>query len=154
MMTLTVEIPALDRLCSILENRDKAGLVEAIEQEIVAKLKEAAEGGTPKPEFKVVEPETDHPWKEEIAPEAPETPSEPPKAKAKKETAEAPASVPASKPVDLADVQKAAAEMRDQGKLGAVTGMFGEFGIKKLSDLKGEQLQAFAERLRKMGAKL
>ena len=32
--------------------------------------------------------------------------------------------------------------------------MFPEFGIKKLSDLSGDKLQAFAERLRKMGATL
>ena len=40
-MTLTIDIPALDRLCGILENQEKAGMVEAIEQEIVRKLKEA-----------------------------------------------------------------------------------------------------------------
>ena len=32
--------------------------------------------------------------------------------------------------------------------------IFPEFGIKKLSDLKGEKLQAFGERLRAMGARV
>ena len=51
-------------------------------------------------------------------------------------------------------VQRAAAQMRDDGKLKAVTDMFPEFGIKKLSDLKGDQLQQFGDRLRAMGAKI
>lgn len=54
----------------------------------------------------------------------------------------------------LDQVQRAAAQLRDAGKLGAVTGMFGEFGIKKLSDLEGAKLVLFAERLKKLGAKL
>ena len=44
MITLTIEIPALDRLCAWLEGRDKAGLLEAVENEIVAKLTEMIEG--------------------------------------------------------------------------------------------------------------
>jgi hypothetical protein len=63
--TLTIEIPALDRLCAWLEGRDKAGLLEAVENEIVAKLEEAAKSGVPKPEFKEVEPDNDHPRKDE-----------------------------------------------------------------------------------------
>ena len=58
------------------------------------------------------------------------------------------------KPVTLADVQKAAAQMRDDGRLDAVKGLFPEFGIKKLSDLKGDALQGFAAKLREMGAKI
>ena len=54
----------------------------------------------------------------------------------------------------LDQVQRAAAQMRDQGKLKAVIDMFPEFGIKKLSDLKAGQLPAFAERLRGLGAVL
>ena len=42
MMTLTIEIPALDRLCNWLESRDKTDLLGAIENEIVQKIKEAA----------------------------------------------------------------------------------------------------------------
>ena len=67
-------------------------------------------------------------------------------------TPTAPPNTPA--PVTLDAVQRAAAQLRDAGKLNQVTGMFGEFGIKKLSDLKGDALQGFAERLRQLGAKL
>ena len=50
-------------------------------------------------------------------------------------------------------LQRAAAQMRDEGKLQAVTGLFPEFGIRKLSDLKdNDKLTEFAARLRAMGA--
>ena len=39
-------------------------------------------------------------------------------------------------------------------KVKAVTDLFPAFGIKKLSDLKGDALQAFGAKLREMGAKL
>ena len=39
--TLTVEIPALDRLCAVLEQQDRAGVCKQIEDEIVAKMREA-----------------------------------------------------------------------------------------------------------------
>ena len=58
------------------------------------------------------------------------------------------------KPFTLEQVQKAAAQMRDEGKLQAVKDLFPEFKIRKLSDLEGDALQAFAGRLREMGAKL
>ena len=153
MMTMTIEIPALDRLCAWLESRDKTGVVQEIENEIVARLEAAAEGGVPKPALKEVPAGDDHPWKDEAKAEATAaagTSSDPAKAvppspKGKAEEA---------KPATLADVQKAAAQMRDEGRLNLVTGMFGEFGIKKLSDLKGDALQQFAERLRGMGAKI
>jgi len=155
-ITMTIEIPALDRLCGWLESRDKAGLVAAIEEEIVAKLKEAAEGGVPRPVFKEVPPAEDHPWKDE----AKERPTTAEAGRQEKTTSPAPDGAPSpkgegsGKPVTLDAVQRAAAQMRDDGKLKAVTDMFPEFGIKKLSDLKGDALQAFAERLRAMGAKI
>ena len=153
-MTLTIDIPALDRLCGILENQEKAGLVEAIEQEIVRKLEESVKSGVPRPVFQEVQPGPDHSWKGETAAEGQKRPSEPPKpGTTEKPTAPA-APAPATAAVTLDAVQKAAAQMRDEGKLKAVTDMFPEFGIKKLSDLKGDKLQAFGERLRKMGAKL
>ena len=152
-MTLTIDIPALDRLCGILESREKAGLVEAIEQEIVRKQKEAAES-TPRPVFQEVEPEQDHPWKDETAPDGQKRPSEPPKPETTEKPTAPAAPAPATAAVTLDAVQKAAAQMRDEGKLKAVTDMFPEFEVKKLSDLKGDKLQAFGERLRKMGAKL
>ena len=78
------------------------------------------------------------------AEEAEETPAQP---EAPEEAAEAAC-------VTLDQVQRAAAFLRDQGKLKAVTEMFGEFGIRKLSDLEGDKLQAFAGRLRGLGAEL
>lgn len=153
-LTMTIEIPALDRLCAWLESRDKADVVNAVEEEIVAKLKEAAEGGVPRPKFEEVPAGEDHPWKDEAAQTAQEGPKEPPKVEPTNVTPLPAAPAPAPKAATLADVQKAAAQMRDEGRLNQVTGLFGEFGIKKLSDLKGEQLQQFAERLRGMGAKI
>jgi hypothetical protein len=159
MMTLTIEIPALDRLCDILEERQRGTIIKDLKDEIVARLKEAAEGGAPKPEFEEVTPAEDHPWKGEAttAPEPREAAQEPPKTSSA--TADAVPPSPGGKaqeapPVTLEAIQLAAAQMRDQGKLKAVTDLFPEFGIKKLSDLKGEKLQAFGERLRAMGAKV
>ena len=147
MMTMTIEIPALDRLCGILEGWQRAGICQEIEDEIVGKLKAAAEGCVPKPEFKEVPAGEDHPWKGEAKAQNEATSSvtadaAPPSPEGKAQTA------------TLADVQKAAAQMRDEGRLNQVTGMFGEFGIKKLSDLKGDALQKFAAKLREMGAKV
>ena len=143
MMTLTIEIPALDRFCDWLETRDKSGLVEQIEQEIVTKLKEAAGNGTlAKAADRPTAQETQNATQEPPKPEPTEKPTAP----------AAPA--PATTAVTLDAVQRAAAQMRDDGKLKAVTDMFPEFGIKKLSDLKGDQLQTFGERLRAMGAKI
>lgn len=137
-LTMTIEIPALDRLCDWLES--KAGMAEAIESEIVTKLKEAAGSGTLEKAAKSPEGKKELP--QSAAPAAPSG----------KEPEKAPE--PEPKPVTLDAVQRAAAQMRDDGKLKAVTDMFPEFGIKKLSDLKGEKLQAFADRLRAMGAKI
>lgn len=153
-MTMTIEIPALDRLCAWLEGRDKAEVVNAVEEEIVAKLEAAVKGGVPKPEFREVPAGDDHPWKDEAAQKAQEGPKEPPKAEPTNVTPVPAAPAPATKTASLADVQKAAAQMRDEGRLNQVTGLFGEFGIKKLSDLKGEALQQFAGKLREMGAKV
>jgi len=141
-MTLTIEIPALDRLCAWLESRDKTDLLGVIENEIVQKIKEAAESGVPRPKF-------DAPSQEpQKAPQEPPKPEPTEKPTAPVETAQD------TKPVTLDAVQRAAAQMRDDGKLKAVTDMFPEFGIKKLSDLKGDQLQKFGDRLRAMGAKI
>lgn len=150
MITLTIEIPALDRLCDILEERQRGTIIKDLKDEIVTRLKAAAEGGVPKPEFEEVTPAEDHPWKEEAKAQNEETSSVtadavPPSPEGKAQEAE---------PVTLEAIQLAAAQMRDQGKLKAVTDLFPEFGIKKLSDLKGDKLQAFGERLRAMGAKV
>ena len=142
MMTLTIEIPALDRLCAWLESRDKTDLLGVIENEIVQKIKEAAESGVPRPKF-------DAP-----AQEPQKAPQEPPKPEPTEKPTAAAEPAPATPAVTLDAVQRAAAQMRDDGKLKAVTDMFPEFGIKKLSDLKGDQLQKFGDRLREMGAKI
>lgn len=142
MITLTIEIPALDRLCNWLESRDKTDLLGVIENEIVQKIKEAAESGVPRPKF-------DAPSQEPQ-----KAPQEPPKPEVTEKPTAAAAPAPATPAVTLDAVQRAAAQMRDDGKLKAVTDMFPEFGIKKLSDLKGDQLQKFGDRLREMGAKI
>jgi len=141
-MTLTIEIPALDRLCAWLESRDKTDLLGVIENEIVQKIKEAAESGVPRPKF-------DAPSQEPQ-----KAPQEPPKPEVTEKPTAAAEPAPATPAVTLDAVQRAAAQMRDDGKLKAVTDMFPEFGIKKLSDLKGDQLQKFGDRLRAMGAKI
>lgn len=156
-MTMTIEIPALDRLCTILEDRTRAEVLEELKEEIIAQLKaNATKKGAPKPELTEVPPPDDHPWKDEAqaAPEGQKGPQEPPKPEPTNVSPEPEAPKPAAAPATLAAVQSAAAQMRDAGKLKAVTDMFAEFGIAKLSDLKGDALQAFAERLRAMGAKL
>lgn len=153
---IRVEIPALDRLCDLMENRtpwpgeSKEALQEAVQQvaaqtspepqtETVARAAEQS-GLEPTPATEAVRAAQE-------PPEAPETPAPEPKPTANPEP-------PKGAAVTLDAVQRASAELRDDGKLKAVTDMFPEFGIKKLSDLSGDKLQAFAERLRKMGATL
>ena len=142
MLTMTIEIPALDRLCDWLDSQTKGRLLGELENEIVSKLKEAAESGVPRPKF------------DEPAPEPRTAPQEPPKPEPTEKPSTPAAPAPATPAITLDAVQRAAAQMRDDGKLKAVTDMFPEFGIKKLSDLKGDQLQTFGERLRGMGAKI
>lgn len=128
-ITLHVDIPALDRLARALEGRQ----VGQVENTLPAV--KASQAATEAPQAaKEAAPAEE--------PAAKEVPKEEPKEEAK--TAD----------YTLDQVQRAAARMRDQGKLGTVTGMFDEFGIKKLSDLKGEKLQEFAGRLIGLGASL
>ena len=147
MMTLTIEIPALDRLCDILEERQRGTIIKERKDDIIGKLKAAAEGGAPKPKFEEVTPAEDHPWKGETKAQNEATSSV---------TADAAPPSPEGKArvATLADVQQACARLRDAGKMAEVKGLFPEFGIKKLSDLKGDQLQKFGDRLREMGAKI
>lgn len=158
MMTVTIDIPALDRLCGILEGAERNGVAQAIEDEIVRKLKEAAKGDTLEKAAKVPTPAcercADYVTAKETAPEAQKPAQEPTKAETTEKPSAPEAPAPASKPATLADIQKAAAQLRDDGKLQAVKDLFPEFGIRKLSDLKADQLQTFAERLRGMGAKV
>ena len=134
MLSLTIDIPALDRLCDWLETRDKTSVAEELKNEIIHHLEKAA--------------------KQPTAPEPRKAPQEPPKPQPTEKPTAPAAPAPATPAVTLDAVQRAAAQMRDDGKLKAVTDMFPEFGIKKLSDLKGDQLQQFGERLRAMGARI
>lgn len=113
-LSITLKIPALDRLCDLLEKG-------------MQPLFPAPLGYVPNPE----------PIPTTTAAPDPEPQPEP-----KKPT------------VALDAIQRAAADLRDQGKLKAVTSLFPEFFIRKLSDLTPEKLEPFADRLREMGAKL
>ena len=150
-LIMTVEIPALDRLCDILEERQRVGIIEELKNEICKQLREAAESGAPRPGFREVAPGEDE---AKAASEPREAAQEPPKAEPTNAPDETAAPTTPAPPVTLEGIQLAAAQMRDQGKLKAVTDLFPEFGIKKLSDLKGDKLQAFGERLRAMGVRV
>ncbi len=157
---IRVEIPALDRLCDLMESRtpwlDKSK--EALRSKLQEAVQQVAAQTSPEPQTEAVARAAEQSGQEptpalEAVQAAQETPEPKPEPK--------PTANPEPKPeppkgaaVTLDAVQRASAELRDQGKLKAVTDMFPEFGIKKLSDLSGDKLQAFAERLRKMGATL
>ena len=136
-MTINVRIPALDRLCDLLEKGAQPlfpasptplGYVQNPEP---IPTTTAAPEPAPQPE-PTPQPE----------PEPEPAPDPEPQPEPKKPT------------VTLDAIQRAAADLRDQGKLKAVTSLFPEFFIRKLSDLTPEKLEPFADRLREMGAKL
>ena len=147
-LSFTLKIPALDRLCDWLE---AGATVNVNSTPVLAEVPAA-------PKAKASKAKT--------APEAPEGPKQPPEPEpaqtpapapepAKPEPVASPAPAQAKK-VTVAEAQLAAAELRDQGKLGAVVAMFPEYGIEKISDLQGRDadLQTFAARLRQMGANI
>ena len=140
---MTIEIPALDRLVDWLEDGSRVKLMGEVRDDIVTRLKNAAGDGA-------LEKAATQPTPQETR----KAPQEPPKPQPTEKPTAPAAPAPATTAVTLDAVQRAAAQMRDDGKLKAVTDMFPEFGIKKLSDLKGDQLQQFGERLRAMGAKI
>ena len=148
---MTIEIPALDRLVDWLEDGSRAKLMDEVRDDIVGRLKDAAGDGTLEKAAKAPEPDI---AKGETALETRRAPQEPPKPQPTEKPTAPMEATHATTAVTLDAVQRAAAQMRDDGKLKAVTDMFPEFGIKKLSDLKGDQLQQFGERLRAMGAKI
>lgn len=152
---IRVEIPALDRLCDLMENRTPwlTKSKEALQHKLQEAVQQVAAQILPEPEAETLARAAEAP-KEEPAPatEAVQAAQEPSETPEPKPTANP--EPPKGAAVTLDAVQRASAELRDQGKLKAVTDMFPEFGIKKLSDLSGDKLQAFAERLRKMGATL
>lgn len=139
--TITLEIPALERLCGLLEDK----MIRTVEQ--------AIRGERTEPLRVAPAPVTEPPMAE-AAPEPAEGPQEPPKPGPAHPSPAPESPVPAGSPVTLDAVQRAAMQMRDEGKVKAVTDLFPAFGIEKLSDLKGDALQAFGAKLREMGAKL
>ena len=156
-ITMTIDIPALDRLCSWLESGDRYRLLGEVRDDIVDKLKTAAVDGSLEKAAKAPEAQTAQGKESRALPAHEMTENatqEPPKPEPTEKPTAPAAPAPATAAVTLDAVQRAAAQMRDDGKLKAVTDMFPEFGIKKLSDLKGDQLQTFGERLRAMGAKI
>lgn len=158
---IRVEIPALDRLCDLMENRTPwlSKSKEALQSKLQEAVQQVAAQTSPEPQTEAVARAAEQSGQEptpateaaQEPPEAPETPKPEPRPEPKPTAKPEP---PKGAAVTLDAVQRASAELRDQGKLKAVTDMFPEFGIKKLSDLSGDKLQAFAERLRKMGATL
>lgn len=142
-LTFTLQIPALDRLCDWLE---KGATVNVNSAPVLAEVPE-----TPAPKARKTA-------KTETAPEAPEGPKQPPKAELVQVPTQEPAPTqpePVASPAPalaVNDLMRAAAALRDQGKLAAVTGLFPQFGIKKISDLEEDQLGEFADHLRKLGA--
>lgn len=144
-LTFTLQIPALDRLCDWLE---KGATVNVSASPVLAEVPE-----TPAPKAKKAA-------KAETASEAPEWPKQPPKAEPVQVPTQEPAPTqpePVASPapaLTVNDLMRAAAALRDQGKLAAVTGLFPQFGIKKISDLAEDQLGEFADHLRKIGAKI
>lgn len=168
MLEIRVEIPALDRLCGILEQANRGRLLEELQAEIVTQLETAARGRTQAREARETEAATQETEAAQKETERPAAPSgHLPTAVGRQEKAEpeteakpadapaAPADVPATPAaVTLDAVQRACAGLRDAGKLREVKALFPEFGIKKLSDLEDAQLEAFAGRLRQMGGAL
>lgn len=144
-LTFTLQIPALDRLCDWLE---KGATVNVNSAPVLAEVPETS---APKARKAV---------KAETAPEAPEGPKQPRKAEPVQVPTQEPAPAqpePVASPapaLTVNDLMRAAAALRDQGQLAAVTGLFPQFGVKKLSDLKEDQFSEFADHLRKLGAQI
>lgn len=147
---ITVNIPALDHLAQVLEGRDLAVLVDNFRQELDERLDALARNRV---EAAVTEPAV----KPSVAPvSAPEpasanVPTEP----AAPAPDPAPAATISPEPsVSLAEIRNACAALRDAGKLADVQALLKAHEVKNLSALKPDQLPAFADGLRKLGAKL
>lgn len=147
-IVITLEIPALERLCDLMADRTGKSVASQVLREVDKKLDAALD--TIVPMAKAPEPMPEP----EPKPEPKPAPKPEPIPAPKPEPMPVPKAEPKADPVTLDGVQRAAAQLRDQGKLKAVTDMFPEFGIRKLSDLTGENLDAFADRLRRMGARI
>ena len=147
-MTIHVDIPALEHLARVLET-SVAGAIRTGDGETPQSAAQTAplSQGEPKettPQAMKAEAEE---TPQSAAQTAPLSQGEPKETTPQATKAEAPK-------YTLDQIMRAAAQMRDDGKLKDVTDMFGEFGIKRLSDLKDEQIQEFAGRLIGLGAKM
>ena len=169
--TITILIPALDRLCDLMANQTekpirptdaaealKLGMTEALKAETLKTME--APKAEPTMEPPKAEPTTEAPKAEPTTePPKKEVPAEPktmeaPKAEPKPE-APKPEALKAEAPtVTLGAIQRAAGELSHAGKMEQVKALLPEFNIVKLSALKDDQLGAFAERLRALGAKI
>lgn len=140
---ITINIPALDHLAQVLEGRDLAVLVDNFHRELDERLDamarnrvEAATEAAVKPAEAPVSTPEPAPTVEPPVPVNPEPD---------------PAPVPT---VSMADIRNACAALRDAGKLPDVQTLLKEHGVRNLSALKPEQLNGFADGLRKLGARL
>lgn len=142
---ITIHIPALDHLAQVLEGRDLAVLTDNFHRELDERLDALARNhveAAVKPVEAPVSATEPAPTIEPLAPAAP-VPDP------------APATTAAPQPtVSMADIRNACAALRDAGKLPAVQELLKEHGVRNLSALKPEQLDGFADGLRKLGAKV
>ena len=86
------------------------------------------------------------------APEAPAPVTAMPVVEAKPEEATPPKQEAAAPTVTMHDVSIAGAKLVDAGKMDAVVNVLKDFGVCAITQLKEEQLGAFATRLRDLGA--
>lgn len=169
-MAFTIKIPALDRFCDLMERMEISvvrGVADKLaEQEAQKPAQEppkevltqapapAPKQTAPKPQ---AAPEAQKPAQEPPKPEPAQAPAPAEKpAEAKPSAATAPEKPEEPKPREftVGEVQRAAARMRDEGKLSAVLALLAARNADKISDLKGDALQDFAKRLQEMGATL
>lgn len=160
-LTLTVEFPALDRLCAWLEGHDKAGLLGEIENEIVNKIREAAESGVPRPEFREAETKPSDEAREaasEPSDEAGKAPAQAPEEALAQTTAKGQRGGKGKKPAPAEDAGKATRDAPDDvkdtdvrkalnrlikaGKRDEVKAILKAFGAENFSKLKPDQYPA------------
>ena len=156
-MTLTVEIPALDRLCAILEQQDRGALLAELKAEIVRQLEAAAKG-----EKKTTPPVPEGEGKGDAAMGTSSVAAEaaPPSPKGKAQEAaptvegkETPAKPEATGgEVKDADVRKALNGLIKAGKRDAVKAILKSFGADNFSKLKPADYAAVLEKTKEAGA--
>lgn len=137
---LTINFPALDHFAQVLEGRDLAVLVDNFHRE----LNERLEALQPKAEAAKAPAEPKEP--EPVKPEAVEPELVPKPAQPEPEKP--------AEPVDMSEIRRACAALRDAGKLQDLQQLLKGHGAKNLSALKPNQLASFVEGLRELGAKL